>query len=297
MEYKTGDEVEVSSNDDGFQGSWFEAKVVRSLPRLNRYTVVYDSIVEESDPSKNLRETVDAAHVRPKPLSTRGGIFSIQQHVDVFYNDGWWEGIVSGISGSKKRVKYSVRFPSSGDVIEYPPSDLRAHSDWVHGKWITPLTQAASFTGSSFTEDLLENIFERGTSVEVMSDDEGFRGAWFPATVVNSAGNKFLVEYKDLMTDDESEPLKETADFLHIRPAPPAYSVLGKFKNLQEVDVYYNDGWWVGVISKVLADSRYMVYFRPWKQEMEFSVEDLRPHHDWIDGRWFQASQELGLEY
>ncbi|KAK8934652.1 hypothetical protein KSP39_PZI014252 [Platanthera zijinensis] len=282
MDFKSGDAVEVSSNDEGFHGAWYEAKVVRSMPRLSRYTVVYDSIVEEGDASKYLRETVDAAHVRPRAASARGGIFSIQQHVDVFYNDGWWEGIVAGSSGSKRRATYIVNFPATGDVMEFPPSDIRVHFDWIDGKWVTPTTQV---------------LFGVGTSVEVTSDDDGFRGAWFPATVVNSIGKKFLVEYKNLMTDDETELLRETVDSLHIRPAPPASPVLSKFHKLQEVDAYYNDGWWVGVISKVAEDSRYIVYFRPWQQELEFRHEDLRSHYDWISKRWIRASQVFLFYY
>ncbi|KAK8947884.1 hypothetical protein KSP40_PGU011131 [Platanthera guangdongensis] len=247
MDFKSGDAVEVSSNDEGFHGAWYEAKVVRSMPRLSRYTVVYDSIVEEGDASKYLRETVDAAHVRPRAASARGGIFSIKQHVDVFYNDGWWEGIVAGSSGSKRRATYIVNFPATGDVMEFPPSDIRVHFDWIDGKWVTPTTQ-----------DLFGKLFGVGKSVEVTSDDDGFRGAGSPQQL----------------------------------PAPPASPVLSKFHKLQEVDAYYNDGWWVGVISKVAEDSRYIVYFRPWQQELEFRHEDLRSHYEWIGERWIRVSQK-----
>ncbi|PKU72383.1 DUF724 domain-containing protein 3 isoform X2 [Dendrobium catenatum] len=295
MDFKTGDEVEVCSDDEGFRGAWYEAKIVRSMPRLNRYTVVYDSIVEETDASRNLRETVDAAYVRPRPIFARDGVFAIQQPVDAFCNDGWWEGVVSGLLGSVRRAKYSVSFPSTGDVMEFLPSELRPHLDWVNGEWVDPQTQVSSVPGVCSTEDMSGKMFQKGTSVEVSSDAEGFHGAWFPATVVKSVRNKFLVEYRDLTTDDETEPLKETVDSLHIRPTPPAILPPAKFKYLEEVDAYYNDGWWVGVISKVIDDSNYIVYFRTWGQEIEFRYEDLRPHHDWISGRWFRASQILSF--
>lgn len=145
MDFKTGDAVEVSTSDEGFRGAWYEAKIVRSMPRLNRYTVVYDSIVEETDASNNLRETVDAANVRPRPPLARDSTFAIQQHVDAFFNDGWWEGIVSGMLRTVRRKKYSVNFPITGDVMEFLPSELRPRLDWVNGEWVNPQTQVTGF--------------------------------------------------------------------------------------------------------------------------------------------------------
>ncbi|PKA54688.1 hypothetical protein AXF42_Ash000523 [Apostasia shenzhenica] len=284
MDFKTGDEVEVSSVEEGFRGSWYAAKVVRSMPRLSRYTVSYDTIVEEKDESQNLRETVDAVYVRPRPPESRAGAFTLKQHVDAFYNDGWWAGIVCGEIGSGGKKKYRVSFPATGEVMEFIPSELRVHLDWVNKEWVTPKSQK-----------VLGTAFGNGTPVEVSSDEEGFLGAWFSATVIKSVDDKFLVEYKDLTTEDGTEFLKEVIDRLHIRPAPPASPESWKFRFLEEIDAYCNDGWWVGVISKVLSDSRYIVYFKTWMQEIEFSHENLRPHHDWINGRWMQASQALGF--
>ncbi|XP_020594534.1 DUF724 domain-containing protein 3-like [Phalaenopsis equestris] len=145
MDFKTGDLVEVCSKDEGFHGALYEAKVVRSLPRLNRYTVVYDSIVEEADTSKHLRETVDAAQVRPRPVWARDGAFTVHQHVDAFCNDGWWEGVVSCLLGSVRRPKYSISFPITGDAMEFLPSELRPHLDWVNGEWVNPHSQVSGF--------------------------------------------------------------------------------------------------------------------------------------------------------
>lgn len=140
-------------------------------------------------------------------------------------------------------------------------------------------------------ETVREEVFKVGALVEVSSDEEGFSGAWFSATVVEAKGNdKFVVEYHSLL-DDDSSLLKEEIDVLHIRPHPPEASVVGQFSLLDEVDALYNDGWWVGVISKVLADSKYIVYFRSSNEELEFEHSQLRLHQDWIDGKWVMLSQ------
>lgn len=93
-----------------------------------------------------------------------------------------------------------------------------------------------------------------GAIVEVSSDEDGFSGAGFAATVVKVVRkDKFLVEYHGLLADDDSQ-LREEIDVLHIRPHPPDADVDGQFSLLDELDAFYNDGWWVGVISKALAD-------------------------------------------
>lgn len=126
--------------------------------------------------------------------------------------------------------------------------------------------------------------------VEVSSDDEGFLGAWFEATVLKPSGGKFLVKYATLKADDGIKPLTESVEGRNIRPSPPHIPVVDGFKLLDEVDAFCNCAWWVGVISKVISSHKYMVYFRPWKEEMEFEHGQLRVHCDWMGGRWMWAS-------
>ena len=114
----------------------------------------------------------------------------------------------------------------------------------------------------------------------------------FPLTYRNQDFSRNVVSlYQSLRTDDDSGFLREEFDTLHIRPCPPETLVVDRFSLFEEVDALYNDGWWVGVISKVLGGSKYLVYFRDTDEEIEFKHSDLRPHQDWIDGKWIMASQ------
>lgn len=64
--------------------------------------------------------------------------------------------------------------------------------------------------------------FENGTRVEVSSDEEGYKGAWYTATIVDYIGkDKFLVEYVSLVTEDRTQLLREEALASYIRPCPP----------------------------------------------------------------------------
>lgn len=137
-----------------------------------------------------------------------------------------------------------------------------------------------------------EESFSEGEDVEVSSDEDGFKGAWFAATVVESVGkDRYIIQYKTLRTEDDTDFLKEEIDTLHIRPCPPEVPVADQFKKLDEVDALHNDGWWVGVISSVLPDSNYQVYFKSSKEELVFNHSELRLHQDWINGKWIAPSQ------
>lgn len=137
-------------------------------------------------------------------------------------------------------------------------------------------------------------VFGEEMLVEVSSDEDGFQGAWFAATIIKRIrDNGYLIEYKSLRNDDDTDFLREEADALHIRPYPPDTIMVDRFNLYEEVDALYQDGWWVGVISKVLNDGRYAVYFRGTDEEMKFDQSELRIHHEWINGKWFVSPRAL----
>jgi hypothetical protein len=140
--------------------------------------------------------------------------------------------------------------------------------------------------------------FRKGTMVEISSDEEGYKGSWFTATVLGSTvTDKFLVEYHNLTMDDGTRPLREEAHARYMRPYPPEVPRVVYFKELQEVDAWYNDGWWEGVISKVLNFSEYIVYFSSTGEELRFEHSKLRPHQHWINGKWVIASKVRSFYY
>ncbi|KAJ1414329.1 Agenet-like domain [Sesbania bispinosa] len=214
------------------------------------------------------------------------------------------------------------------DVLKFENSKLRPHQDWIDGKWVMSsktsselvekfgdvMPKAKSLIGNKLilkyrkpseqakkprdvmarttnTKDKFVLHFCKGADIEVRSDEEGYQGSWYAAIVVDYLQNgKYLVEYLTLKTDDLTEQLKEEADASDIRPYPPDISQDYRFALHEWVDAWYNDGWWVGQVSSVLRNFKYMVYFWPTKEELEFEHYNLRPHQEWIDGRWVGAS-------
>lgn len=135
-------------------------------------------------------------------------------------------------------------------------------------------------------------LFKKGSAVEISSDDEGFRGAWYSGTVIRPAPSRskdkrVLVEYETLTADEAGKKrLRETLDWVQLRPPPPPETRRRGFKFSEEVDAYHNDGWWEGVVTEVLEDGRYSVFFRGTREQMEFAGSELRVHREWKDGKW-----------
>ncbi|KAM7262997.1 hypothetical protein ACFE04_000680 [Oxalis oulophora] len=130
--FKSGDRVEVCSNEDGYQGSYFGAKVL-SRKDNDSYVVQYDNLVEESDQNTPLQEVISANEIRPMPpksfpVTAYGGLTK----VDAFDKDGWWVGEITGRTESK----FLVYFDLYRVEIPYSITQLRPHQEFIKGHWV-----------------------------------------------------------------------------------------------------------------------------------------------------------------
>lgn len=154
-----------------------------------------------------------------------------------------------------------------------------------------------------------QQLFPVGSLVEVKTDEEGFRGVFFVATVISSSPlskrkngrksfKKLQVEYHNLVaSEDGSERLRECVDVSFVRPAPPPQEYFEGFGLNDSVDAFYKDGWWTGIIAQVLEGGRFIVTFPNPPDEIEFGLSELRVHWDWCNGSWFRPEKQvLSLE-
>ncbi|XP_074311301.1 protein AGENET DOMAIN (AGD)-CONTAINING P1 [Silene latifolia] len=296
FEFKKGMKVEISIEEEGFRGAWFSGTIINPPAKNTQKVLIeYDALLADNG-SKPLREKVDFVQIRPIPPRENHRLFKLDEDVDAYYNDGWWEGVITQIvvNDDDDDCKYCVYFRPTREQCEFNVCDLRLHREWDGAKWVPPLEEDARATEVKINGKE-ENPLSKGNRVEVCSDEDGFEGAWFAASIIEvPRKDKFLIEYHDLMTDDNTQLMREEVDAFHIRPCPPKVEVV-KFNQYDEVDALYNDGWWVGIVLKVLGRSKYKVFFKATNEEMEFKHEKLRLHQDWINGKWVVASEALNL--
>nr|GLL19726.1 uncharacterized protein LOC109185225 [Ipomoea trifida] len=81
--FRIGDAVEVTSNDAGFVGSYYEATIVGQLTTGDVYVVEYKNLVTD-DFSAPLTENVPVAQIRPQPVQVQSTFFDMYQVVDAF---------------------------------------------------------------------------------------------------------------------------------------------------------------------------------------------------------------------
>eukprot|EP01044_Picomonas_judraskeda_P033020 COSAG03_NODE_13036_length_519_cov_129.876190_1_plen_124_part_10 len=101
--YKVNELVQVESVDAGFEGAWFEAVVHKIVsiappddatgaePRIV-YDVKYTRFV--SAVGAPIIESVCEARLRPAPPELVGYEPALADHVEAYWRDGWWEGVV-----------------------------------------------------------------------------------------------------------------------------------------------------------------------------------------------------------
>ncbi|KAL0305257.1 UNVERIFIED_CONTAM: protein AGENET DOMAIN (AGD)-CONTAINING P1 [Sesamum angustifolium] len=295
MKFNEGMLVEVKSDEEGFQGSWFTAVIVKPLAN-DKFLVEYRTLRTENK-TELLKEEVDISCIRHcPPAIQRVKPFDYLERVDAWYNDGWWEGHIVQVSNG---CKYTVQFTNTDEKMVFEHCKLRPHQEWTDGKWVAvPKVNLADVSLKSNKVKLKrkhsgkasEPTFRDGMMVEVKSDEEGYQGSWYTAVIVCSlCCDKYLVEYQTLKTDDESDLLREKAFASYIRPCPPKIVRVDRFKMLEEVDAWYNDGWWVGLVSKVLDGLKYAIYFWTTNEELILEHFNLRPHQEWIGGKWIVA--------
>ncbi|KAF0923118.1 hypothetical protein E2562_003339 [Oryza meyeriana var. granulata] len=274
--YMKGTQVEVAKLEGNSVVAWFSAAVEKAIWKSN---LLVDYNCSKSDGSVLPKEIADLKHIRPCPPHASAVSFCINDDVEGFQCNGWWLGVITEVH---PKFRYTFKPAHSGKEVQLDQKALRLRYDWANGQW------------QQVSQNVLATEFPEGSKVEVTSNDEGFRGAWFQGTALKYVNNKILVEYDALKADDETTPLTEAIEVQHVRPCPPDSIVTSGFNLLDEVDACWNDGWWVGVISKVIDNQRYMVYFKSFNEEIEFGHEQLRLHFDWVGGRWMRAS--MGLE-
>ncbi|PWA59922.1 agenet-like domain, Agenet domain [Artemisia annua] len=139
---------------------------------------------------------------------------------------------------------------------------------------------------SNFRKKTTRLIFRVCQKVEISFEENRLCGVWFPAVVVEDLGGKLLlVEYKCAWINGGEKLHRVSVDHHHIRPSLTKFKDIS-FGSLDKVDVFYDFGWWSGVVTRNLAYSRYLVYFKNTNKVKDLGHRELRSYAEWKDDKW-----------
>ena len=136
MRFAVGADVEVTLKNDGFENSYYAAKVIGVSP--GNVKVRYADLTDEN--GECLVEDVECKYVRPYPEDEvmRGPAdMKPGQIVDVWYKDGWWKGTCIGGDANTCRV-FCDYMPPGEQHFNSTQKHVRIHQDvvCVGSEWV-----------------------------------------------------------------------------------------------------------------------------------------------------------------
>nr|XP_010919597.1 uncharacterized protein LOC105043663 isoform X1 [Elaeis guineensis]XP_010919598.1 uncharacterized protein LOC105043663 isoform X1 [Elaeis guineensis]XP_010919599.1 uncharacterized protein LOC105043663 isoform X1 [Elaeis guineensis]XP_029119970.1 uncharacterized protein LOC105043663 isoform X1 [Elaeis guineensis] len=161
----------------------------------------------------------------------------------------------------------------------------------------------------SLASNLKGNSIRKGSLVEVVADEDGLRGVWFSARVLDVKDGKAFVCYNDLLPDEGTGRLEEwiplesennNAPRIRVTHPIAAAKPGGTRKRRREavgnyawavgdrVDAWIRDGWWEGIVSEKSPgdETKLTVHFPAGGDSSIVRAWNLRPSLIWKNGGW-----------
>ncbi|CAM6129826.1 unnamed protein product [Calypogeia fissa] len=182
-----------------------------------------------------------------------------------------------------------------------------------------PLGQVMLSPTTETPEIIEQKDIVEGSFVEVMNDEEGLRGGWFSAKVLQLRPGEAFVLYDEILTDDGTGQLKEwfplEGPLEGAEPGRPRIRLIspnniarveGRRKRRRtttgqkvvavgdRVDAFVQDGWWEGIVKAIDEDdeSKITLHFPGEGDTSTVKSWNLRPSFMWKDGRWEQWTRD-----
>ncbi|KAL0913024.1 hypothetical protein M5K25_016453 [Dendrobium thyrsiflorum] len=290
--------------------------------------------------AENLDAIVKAAELAAEAVAQAGTIitmgdplpFSLSQLVDAG-PEGFWRGHDgSSTKLSKSRCMHEGEHSGSSSAKEHGGSAMQLDGQFSKNKETQKATDESGLSSLSEYHEQFErrvqgnfpiagqerdppvSSIQKGSVVEVMSDEDGQRGAWFSAQVLDINDNKAYVSYNDVSTTEgqlkEWIVLEEGEKAPRIRTAHSTTLVKyeGTRKRRREhlgsyiwevgdhVDAWIHDRWWEGTITEKTPgdETKLTVHFPARTDKQAVHSWNLRPSRIWKDGQWMEWSHAKG---
>ncbi|XP_020684523.1 uncharacterized protein LOC110101097 isoform X2 [Dendrobium catenatum] len=290
--------------------------------------------------AENLDAIVKAAELAAEAVAQAGTIitmgdplpFSLSQLVDAG-PEGFWRGHDgSSTKLSKSRCMHEGEHSGSSSAKEHGGSAKQLDGQFSKIKEAQKATDESGLSSLNEYHEQFERrvqgnfptagqerdppvlSIQKGSVVEVMSDEDGRRGAWFSAQVLDISDNKAFVSYNDVSTTEgqlkEWIVLEEGEKAPRIRTAHSTTLVKyeGTRKRRREhlgsyiwevgdhVDAWIHDRWWEGTINEKTPgdETKLTVHFPARTDKETVHSWNLRPSRIWEDGQWMEWSHAKG---
>ncbi|KAH7659412.1 Agenet domain plant type domain-containing protein [Dioscorea alata] len=225
-------------------------------------------------------------------------------------------------SGSQdKSAKNASDWSNHNEIQKVPAGDTKSSHDKLPSA--AEQNHTGSIMGNASSSDpiiicerdhltsiSMENGISKDTLVEVMPNDDRFRGAWFSAHVLELKDGKAHVCYNDLQDEGSGQrkewiPLEVDGHKApRLRIAHPMTitkpegtkkrrrDAVGKYEWSvgDHVEAWRFDGWWEGIITEKSKEdeTNLTVHFPAGGDTLTFKAWNLRPSLIWKDGQWTQ---------
>ncbi|RZC86944.1 hypothetical protein C5167_030296 [Papaver somniferum] len=149
------DQVEIIGHEEGFGGSYYEAKIIKQTEKEDEYLIEYKTLLEDDKEEDNkevterkedvlIQEIVNVKYIRPLPPQVEVSKFKVDDEVDVWALDRWWVGRVTRVSEIRNKYTGTVKIrcyvwfeKSSETEVDYQVDKLRVHQEWTdNGSWV-----------------------------------------------------------------------------------------------------------------------------------------------------------------
>ncbi|KAL4566901.1 hypothetical protein LXL04_031027 [Taraxacum kok-saghyz] len=171
--FKVDEKIELLCEDSGIRGCWFRCTVLQVSRR--QLKVQYDDLKDE-DGGGNLEEWVSCLRsavpdklgirclgrptmrpaVRVENENEKKVAFEVGSVVDAWWSDGWWEGVVIGITDSGDGY-VQVYIPSETLFLEIHKKDIRVSRDWVGDHWVDLETNPNILSSIPISQKVIKN--------------------------------------------------------------------------------------------------------------------------------------------
>ncbi|WOG88935.1 hypothetical protein DCAR_0208170 [Daucus carota subsp. sativus] len=216
-----GAQVEVLCQDSGVRGCWFRALIIKK--NKDKVKVRYLDIKDAADEVHNLEEWIlssrvalpdewclrinGRATVRPAPVFNKvqdALVVKDGSVVDVWWHDGWWEGI---IIRKEAEDNICVYFPAEKRDSIFCQNDIRPSQEWLGTGWKhiddRPDLLASVLSNLSRKQDTVKSSDRRSSPCEFVAFDDKVQFG-FDQGDTSSNGYKVDDEFgvRDIVKDD-----------------------------------------------------------------------------------------------